>query len=201
VNNYIIPNYISEIQLSISCSHIRTVSSSLFAFFIDKLTMELEYSVTETVKSQHGHVLEIHYQIEEVTVESVSRGITTKKERRSRTYDANITRQQYDRLAKQLRDALSFDNFVNVIRPFIMGHYSKSELERAFAILDKDNSGNIHVDEICVFLPIINESATNEALKSHIRKVDEDFDGQLNYNEFRSMILRGIGRDIICNHI
>jgi Ca2+-binding EF-hand superfamily protein len=163
--------------------------------------MDLEYSVTETVTRQNGHVLEIHYEIEEVTVESVSRGITTKQEKRSRTYDAIITRQQYDRLAKQLRDALSFDNFVVVIRPFIMGHYGKSELEKAFAILDKDHSGTIHVDELSVFLPIINESATNEALKSHIRKVDADFDGNMNYDEFRAIILRGIGRDIICNHI
>jgi Ca2+-binding EF-hand superfamily protein len=163
--------------------------------------MDLEFTVTETITRQNGRVNEINYEFEEITVENVSMGITSKQERRSRIYNANITREQYNNIAQKVPNALSFDDFINVLRPFIMGHYDRSELEQAFDILDKDRSGYIHIDELGVFLPIINEYATSDALRNYIRKVDMNADGNLSYEEFQSLILKGIGRDIICNHI
>ncbi|CAF4245826.1 unnamed protein product, partial [Rotaria magnacalcarata] len=67
--------------------------------------------------------------------------------------------------------SLSFDDFVQVLRPFMMGFYRNRELEQAFGILDKDHSGSIHIDELNVFLPIINQYATGDTLKSYVRKV------------------------------
>jgi len=52
-----------------------------------------------------------------------------------------------------------------------------------------------------VFLPILNDTVDSDALSDYIRKVDDNFDGIMNYDEFRSLVLRGIGRDIICNHL
>ncbi|UJR07293.1 hypothetical protein I4U23_011581 [Adineta vaga] len=163
--------------------------------------MDLEFSVTESITRNYGHINQIHYQFEEVSFENTSNGITNKKERRSRIYDTNITREHYNVLGKNIRNALSFDNFILVLRPFVMGYYQNDELEQAFRVLDKDHSGSINVDELARFLPIINENATTEALKNYIRKVDITNDGDLNYDEFRTLILKGIGRDIICNHI
>ena len=168
--------------------------------------MDLEYTVTETVHRNHsGQVTQIDYSFDETIVietPSSSTSITRQnKEKRNRTYDVTITYDQYQNLARQLPSALSFDAFVNVLRPFIMGYYTDNELERAFYTLDRDRSGSIHLKELGSFLPILNEGINDEALHNYVRKVDDNFDGNLNYDEFRSLVLRGIGRDIICNHL
>ncbi|CAF1106541.1 unnamed protein product [Rotaria magnacalcarata] len=160
--------------------------------------MNLEFTVTEAIVHNLGVINEIRY---EFTVEYVSVGITNKKEKRSRTYDTNITREQYNKLAEQYHYGLSFDNFIVVLRPFMMGFYQTNELEQAFRILDKSNSGSIDIDNLANFLPIINEYATSDTLKNYIKKSDFNHDGNLTYDEFRSLILRGIGREMICTNI
>jgi Ca2+-binding EF-hand superfamily protein len=163
--------------------------------------MDLEFSVTETITRNYGNINQIHYQFEEFSFEITSNGITNKKERRSRIYDTNITRQQYNFLATDIRNALSFDYFLLVLRPFVMGFYQNDQLKRAFSILDKNHSGTINIDQLARFLPIINEYATTDVLINYIKRADIDTDGNLNYDQFRTLILKGIGRDIICNHI
>ncbi|CAF3202260.1 unnamed protein product [Rotaria socialis] len=163
--------------------------------------MNLEFTVTEAIVHSLGVINEIRYEFEEFTVEYVSAGITNKKEKRSRTYDTNITRKEYNKLAEQYHYGLSFDNFIVVLRPFMMGFYQNDELEQAFRILDKNNSDSIDVDDLANFLPIINEYATSDTLKNYIKKSDFNFDENLSYDEFRSLILKGIGRDMICTHI
>ena len=171
--------------------------------------MDLEYSVTENVhRNRAGQVVQIDYVFEETFVTETpsaaagSTGITRQnREKRNRSYDVVIKREQYQTLAKQLSNSLGFDEFVEVLRPFIMGYYNSNELHRAFETLDRDRSGAIHVDELSSFLPILNESVTGNALRDYVRKVDENFDGRMNYDEFRELVLRGIGRDIICNHL
>lgn len=167
--------------------------------------MELEYSVTENVRrNRSGQIVQIDYQFEEtVVVESQSSGTLTRssKERRSRTYDTIVTREQYDKLIRRLSNPLSFETFVLVLRPFIMGFYTSDELERAFQALDRDHSGTIHINELNTFLPLLNDTIDSNALRTYVQKVDENFDGNMNYEEFRALVLRGIGRDIICNHL
>jgi Ca2+-binding EF-hand superfamily protein len=82
-----------------------------------------------------------------------------------------------------------------------MGFYQNDQLKRAFSILDKNHSGTINIDQLARFLPIINEYATTDVLINYIKRADIDTDGNLNYDQFRILILKGIGRDIICNHI
>jgi len=169
--------------------------------------MDLEYTVSENVhRNRGGQIVQLDYQFEETVVvetpSSSSTGITRQnREKRQRTYDAIVTREQYQNLARRLSNPLPFDAFVNVLRPFIMGFYASDELERAFYTLDRDHSGSIHITELSTFLPILNDTISDDALSNYIRKVDENFDGNMNYNEFRALVLRGIGRDIICNHL
>lgn len=168
--------------------------------------MDLEYTVTENVhRNRSGQIVQIDYVFEEnITIEtpSSSSGLTrTNREKRNRSYDVVITREQYQTLSRQFSNALAFDAFVNVLRPFIMGYYTNDELERAFATLDRDRSGSIHLKELSSFLPILNETVNDAALHNYVQKVDENFDGNMSYDEFRSLVLRGIGRDIICNHL
>ena len=161
--------------------------------------MELEYSVIEIVTRLDGQINEISYNIEESALENVQLGMALKKERCTRVYQANITRDQYNRLARQAQDALAFEDFICVFRPFMMGFYEDFELEQAFAILDKDGSGSIHVSELSTFLPLINAYATGDTLRAYLRKIDMDVDDNLTYDEFRSLVLKGIGRDILCS--
>ena len=169
--------------------------------------MNIEYTVTENVRrNRGGQVVQIDYEFEETTVTDTgaapSTGIARQgREKRNRTYDATITRQQYETLAQKISNALSFDAFINVLRPFIMGFYVNDELEKAFNTLDRDRSGTIHIDELSSFLPILNDTVSNDGLRNYVRKVDENFDGTMSYDEFRALVLRGIGRDIICNYL
>ena len=167
--------------------------------------MELEYSVTENLhRNRIGQIVQIEYQFEEtVVVESKSTGtlIRQSKEKRNRSYDTLITREQYENLTQRLSNRLPFETFILVLRPFIMGFYTSDELERAFQVLDRDRSGTIHINELNVFLPLLNDTIDSNALRNYVEKVDENFDGNMNYDEFRSLVLRGIGRDIICNHL
>jgi Ca2+-binding EF-hand superfamily protein len=169
---------------------------------------DIEYTVTETVyRNRSGQIIRIDYSFDETLVteapsSSSSSSITRhNKEKRNRTYDVQITREQYQTIERQQSNALSFDSFVSVLRPFIMGYYVDTELEKAFQELDRDRSGTIHLNEFNSFLPILNETIDDNALKDYVRKVDDNFDGTMNYDEFRSLVLRGIGRDIICNHL
>ncbi|CAF3333390.1 unnamed protein product [Rotaria socialis] len=167
--------------------------------------MDLEYTVTEIVsRDGRGQVVQLDYQFEETTtVETTSSAGMARqnREKRSRSYDATITRDQYKNFSSRQKNALSFDSFVIVLRPFILGFYAGEELERAFNILDRDHSGKIHVNELGSFLPILNESIDDVALLNYIRKIDQDTDENMNFDEFRALVLRGIGRDIICNHL
>ena len=165
--------------------------------------MDLEYSITETIYRNHQReIFQIDYQFEEIVVveaaSNSSSSITKQsRERRIRTYDITVKYEKYANFANRL----PFDAFVNIIRPFIMGFYEGDELERAFQTLDHDRSGSIHVDELSSFLPILNEAINSDVLIAYIQKVDADFDGTMNYDEFRTLVLRGIGHDIIFNHI
>ena len=170
--------------------------------------MDLEYTVTENIhRNRAGQIVQIDYQFEETVVietpSNVSTGGITRhnREKRNRTYDVAIHRDQYLALARQYPSGLTFESFIDILRPFIMGFYMNNELERAFYTLDRDRSGSIHLEELNAFLPILNDTITGVALKNYVEKVDENFDGKLTYEEFRALVLRGIGRDIICNHL
>jgi Ca2+-binding EF-hand superfamily protein len=169
--------------------------------------MDLEYSITENIhRNRFGQIVEIDYQFEEtVVVETTSSSPTTitrqNKEKRNRSYDTRVTREQYQDLTRRFLNPLSFEEFVIVLRPFIMGFYTSDELEHAFQTLDRDHSGTIHINELSSFLPLLNDTVDTDALRNYVGKVDENFDGNMNYDEFRSLVLRGIGRDIICNHL
>ncbi|CAF0973249.1 unnamed protein product [Rotaria sordida] len=163
--------------------------------------MNLEFTVTETIVRHSGKINEIHYEFEEFTIENVSIGITKKKEKRGRIYDANITRKQYNQLTRDIHNPLSFDDFILVLRPFMMGFYQNDELKQAFKILDKNHSNSIDIHDLVNFLPIINEYTAINTLQDDIRKSNFNLDGHLTYDQFRSLILKGIGREMICTNM
>ncbi|CAF2911457.1 unnamed protein product [Rotaria sp. Silwood2] len=168
--------------------------------------MDVEYTVTEIVhRNRYGEALTAEFQFDEcatMTSTPTLSGLTRhKREKRYRSYDWSITRDQYQSLTSKLRRPIGFDAFVDAIRPIIMGYYKDNELKRAFTILDQDGSTILNIKEFSAILSILNESIDVNILHEYIRKAGQNFDGELNYEEFQAFVLRGIGRDIICNHI
>jgi hypothetical protein len=99
--------------------------------------MELEYTITENISRNHaGQIIQIDFQFEETTtvegLSSASSGTVRRhnREKRTRIYDTSVTRDQYQNLARRLKNPLTFDEFVSILRPFIMGFYAANELER-----------------------------------------------------------------------
>jgi Ca2+-binding EF-hand superfamily protein len=164
--------------------------------------MTLEYSVTESITRLDGTITAISYEFEEFNVAHAASSITRSSERRSRIFDVQATRQQYNQSIKQNAGLLSFDNFVLVLRPFMMGYYLNDELEQAFKILDTNKAGHINIDKLVSFLPIINEHVTIDSLKQYVKNINYDNPIEdLTYDDYRTLILKGVGREIICHHI
>ncbi|CAF1103608.1 unnamed protein product [Rotaria sp. Silwood1] len=168
--------------------------------------MDVEYTVTEIVhRNRFGETLKIEFQFDECTTMSsvpTLSGLTRhNKEKRYRSYEWSITRDQYQSLISKLGRPIGFDAFVDAIRPIIMGYYKDNELKRAFTILNRDGSTTLNMKELSAILPILNETIDATVLREYIRKAGQNFDDELNYKEFQTFVLRGIGRDIICNYI
>ncbi|CAF0721945.1 unnamed protein product [Adineta ricciae] len=164
---------------------------------------DLHYTVTETIYRRYGQVTEIVYEYDEVREEQVLENMQTKTEKRTRTYQASITRTEYERIANKVqyqRYVLPFDTFVTILRPFMMGTYAAEEVREAFRLLDKNSSNTIDVEELAGFLSVLHPIMSKETLLGYINKVARDGHNYINFDEFSQMILRGVGRDIVCGH-
>jgi Ca2+-binding EF-hand superfamily protein len=165
---------------------------------------DLTYTVSETVYRRYGKIMEIIYDYHEVKQEQIEENMQIKQEQCSKTYHASIKRSEYERLANQVRsqrDVLPFDIFVIVLRPFMMGTYAAEEIREAFRLLDRNSSDTIDLDELSAFLPVLHPNMTKITLLNCINKVSSYGNDQINFDEFRQMILRDIARDIVCGHV
>jgi hypothetical protein len=164
--------------------------------------MDLEFNITETITRSYGKINKIDYQFGEVSVKYLSVGMGNLTERHSQISDISIERKQYNQLAKRTPNSLSFDQFITVLRPFMMGYYQHDQLEQAFQVLDEDQLGIIHIKQFLTFFTIIDGCITTDTIKEYIQKFDINNKNEyLNYDQFRTFVLKGIGRDIIFKQI
>jgi Ca2+-binding EF-hand superfamily protein len=168
--------------------------------------MHLSYSVTESIYRQYGQIIKLVYEYEENQEQFELDLLTQKQDHipQYRHYRATIKRDEYECMIQPNmsdNDSLSFDDFVRILRPIMMGTYVGNELREAFYLLDKDQLNTIDIDELADFLSIIHTEVTKDILLHYLGKVDINTDQKLNFDEFTDMILRGIGRDIVCGHI
>jgi Ca2+-binding EF-hand superfamily protein len=166
----------------------------------------VSYSVTESIYRRYGRIVKLVYDYEENQEQFELDLLPQKQDHipQYRHYRATIKRDEYERRIQTYmsdKDNLSFDNFVRILRPIMMGTYVGNELQEAFYLLDKDQSNTIDIDELTDFLSIIHSEITKEILLHYVGKIDIHTDQKLNFDEFTDMILRGIGRDIVCGHI
>jgi Ca2+-binding EF-hand superfamily protein len=165
---------------------------------------DLRLTVTETVHRRYGQIIEIIYEYDEIKQAQFEENMQIKQEKRARSYQASIKRDEYERIANRIqyqRDVLSFDTFVNILRPLMMGTYEAKEIRQAFRLLDTNSSNTIDLNKLSAFVSVIHPNMSKGILLNYIRKVKNNGDERINFDEFNQMVLRGIGRDIVCGHV
>ena len=65
---------------------------------------------------------------------------------------------------------------------------AEDDIREAFRVFDRDGNGYITKDEMRVVMMNIGERVTDEECETFITEADIDGDGQINYEEFYSMM-------------
>lgn len=146
----------------------------------------VDVRVDETIHRMGDRIIEVEYVYTETQVSGDSR-----------KYSIKVKRTDYERTAMTITKAtLPFDQFVKVLRPFMMGEHASADIPEAFRLLDNDRSGTIDIGELATFMPVIVPDGNPYMLLHHIQKVDQNCDYKLNLTEFTNLIKNGVGRDI-----
>ena len=82
---------------------------------------------------------------------------------------------------------------VNTVVRVLFVSSSKKDMERAFALLDKDKSGSLRLDEFRTLLYVCGEAVKGEDITKWFDAVDEDKSGLLELPEF-SRLMRALRR-------
>ena len=69
---------------------------------------------------------------------------------------------------------------------------SEDELVEAFKVFDRDGDGSVSVDELMTIMTMLGERLTREEVETMIRDADKDEDGELNFEEFKSIWLNSV---------
>ncbi|CAF1304303.1 unnamed protein product [Adineta steineri] len=122
-------------------------------------------------------------------------------------YKLGLTKQQFDEMKTLVSpmgtygEELSFDQFCDILIPVITGGESDQHddysIWLAFRSFDKNGDHYIQADEVEALIRIIGKSVTRERIRYFIDKVDWDYNGKLDYNEFREFIVRGYARELL----
>ena len=147
--------------------------------------------IDETICTSAGRVIEVTY-----TYMETQNNVDTKH------YDVSVKRSDYETFSRNTnKPALSYDDFLKVLRPFMMGKHAAEDIPVAFRILDTDRSGTIDIGELAAYMPVIVPNANPYMLLHHVQKVDQNSDYKLNLAEFSDLINKGIGRDLTLGRI
>ncbi|KAL1422440.1 hypothetical protein MTO96_022306 [Rhipicephalus appendiculatus] len=68
---------------------------------------------------------------------------------------------------------------------------TEEEIREAFKVFDRDGKGFIPAAELRHVMTTLGEKLTNEEVDAMIREADVDGDGQINYDEFVSLMTSG----------
>ncbi|CAN1215357.1 Calmodulin-like protein 3 [Linum perenne] len=91
---------------------------------------------------------------------------------------------------------IDMEEFKILYRNMTAGCGKEEELKEAFEVFDGDKDGLITVEELGSVLSSLGmkEGKKMEDCKEMIRRVDVDGDGMVNFDEFKTMMMRNGGR-------
>ncbi|CAF0869098.1 unnamed protein product [Rotaria sp. Silwood1] len=128
------------------------------------MTDQINIQVDEIIHQDGGQVAEAEYLYKE-----------TRGNGEERNYHLSVKRRDYERLAASIqKPTLPFDQFVKVLKPFMIGPHAADDIPEAFRLLDVDHSGTIDIGELAAFMPVIVPDANPYMLLHHIQKVDQN---------------------------
>lgn len=83
---------------------------------------------------------------------------------------------------------IDFPEFLTMMARKVSNTDSEQELKEAFRVFDKDGNGFISAAELRHVMTNLGEKLTDEEVDEMIREADIDGDGQVNYEEFVTMM-------------
>lgn len=121
---------------------------------------------------------------------------------KKRQQHLHVKRAAFDELAvanKKL--SIKFDDFLTVVRLFLMGEYEDKDIIEAFTLLDTDQSNSIDLTELATFMPVIVPGSNKFILLRHFEPADTNKDYTLCLEEFTAFVKKGVIRDLALGRI
>ncbi|XP_077987318.1 uncharacterized protein LOC144441926 [Glandiceps talaboti] len=84
--------------------------------------------------------------------------------------------------------SIEFDEFLLLMAKKIKEQDDDDDLREAFSVFDKDGNGFISASELRHVMMNLGQSMSEDEVAEMIREADTDGDGQVNYEEFVSMM-------------
>ncbi|TFK37103.1 putative calmodulin [Crucibulum laeve] len=84
---------------------------------------------------------------------------------------------------------IDFEEFLEMMGRTFADADGEEELRQAFLVFDRDKSGKISTTELKQVMFNLGESLTDMEVDEMIREADVDGDGEINFQEFRKMML------------
>ncbi|CAI9539867.1 unnamed protein product [Staurois parvus] len=83
---------------------------------------------------------------------------------------------------------ITFDDFNEVVTDLILDRDPQEEMLKAFKLFDDDDSGKISLRNLRRVARELGENMTDEELRAMIDEFDKDGDGEINIEEFISIM-------------
>uniref|UniRef100_A0A6B2F701 Parvalbumin n=1 Tax=Bothriechis nubestris TaxID=1766655 RepID=A0A6B2F701_9SAUR len=110
---------------------------------------------------------------------------------------ASLTDKDLDQLPSEMRHHASFNytKFFEYMRKFLTSEEKEVHLQKAFKLLDKDDSGFIEWNEIKYILATVPSNVpivplSDEEAEAVIQAADKDGDGRIDFQEFTDMVTK-----------
>ena len=84
---------------------------------------------------------------------------------------------------------IDFPEFLTVIAGTMNDSYNEKEIREAFRAIDRDGNGFISVAELRHTMTKLDEKICDEEVDEIIKEADLDNDGQVNYEEFLTLMM------------
>ena len=84
---------------------------------------------------------------------------------------------------------IDFPEFLTVMAGTMNNSYNEKEIREAFRAIDRDGNGFISVAELRHTMTKLDEKISDEEVDEIIKEADLDKDGQVNYEEFLTLMM------------
>ncbi|KAJ3673312.1 hypothetical protein LUZ60_006686 [Juncus effusus] len=155
---------------------------------IPKTKLEMDYDMTDAAAITDSQLWQTFSIFDKNLDGSISR---VELESVLQTLGQNPTKAELDKMIEEVdldgNGAIEFDEFKRVIMEYDV---VDEDMRSTFDVFDKDGNGFISLDELKnIVMMSLGKELTNAELAKMISEADTDGDGQVNYDEFVSVMM------------